>query len=101
LTSPAIPRKLTLLVVSDKSLGDSLTDGVDLGHLSTALDAHTHVDARKAILKKYEYIVLASNQESFIFDQCARNEHEFLCAVSSEQKKKSKPCQGGGWARAT
>ncbi len=52
LTSPAIPRKLTLLVVSDKSLGDSLTDGVDLGHLSTALDAHTHVDARKAILKK-------------------------------------------------
>jgi len=41
-----------LLVVSDESLGDALTDSVDLGGMTTALDTDAHVDAGKTVAAK-------------------------------------------------
>lgn len=43
-----------LLVVSDESLGDALTDGVNLGGVSTALDTDAHVDAGKTVAAEEE-----------------------------------------------
>ena len=38
-----------LLVVRDDGLGDSLTDGVDLGSVTSASDANAYVDVRKLL----------------------------------------------------
>ena len=39
-----------LLVESHESLGDTLTDGVDLGSVTTTLDTDPHVDASETVL---------------------------------------------------
>ena len=43
-----------LLVVSDQGLGDALTDGVNLGGVSTALDTDAHVDASETVAAEEE-----------------------------------------------
>lgn len=47
-----------LLVVGDQGLGDSLTDGVDLGSVTTAGDADTDVEVGE--------LVEADNEEGFV-----------------------------------
>lgn len=41
---------LTLLVVSDKSLGDGLSDGIDLGYMTTTVYTNSDVNARELFL---------------------------------------------------
>merc|ERR1712154_622950 len=41
-----------LLVVGDQRLGKSLPDGVDLGHVATALHTNADVDVSKPVLSK-------------------------------------------------
>lgn len=41
---------LTLLVEGDEGLGDGLADGVDLGDMTTTVDADTNVDTSELFL---------------------------------------------------
>lgn len=45
---------LTLLVEGHQRLGDSLTDGVDLGDMTTSVDAHTDVHAGELLLAQQQ-----------------------------------------------
>ena len=43
-------RKLTLLIVSDEGLGQSLSDGVDLSDPTASLDTDPHVNISEPVL---------------------------------------------------
>lgn len=64
--------KLTLLVVGYQRLGECLSDGVDLGDASTALDANPDVNIGETILAQEEDGLLKLVLESLGFDLLQR-----------------------------
>merc|ERR1712121_73137 len=52
-----------LLVVGDESLADGLPDSVHLGHMTTAPDAHTDVDASEAFSSQKQQRLLQLGAE--------------------------------------
>lgn len=58
-----------LLVEGDESLGDALTNGVNLGGVATALDADSHVHAGEPALPEKKDRLKSLEPEDFRFDE--------------------------------